>query len=275
MKAASPTDELPDWIAAAAATQTPEVSAPPMEEAPAQAEIIDQPPAAPTAPAPEKAATGKESSDERLARLAEKLTSTRRAKDADIAARFERQRAERESAQRDIEQRMEERRTSLLAPTPSTGSLRKPGTGFLGQKKKTESLAADQAKTEEKGKTQPLPKTSGLKPAAEPAAPAKATRSLARSKKTRRRKAASYNPADVLFASRQQLSNSEFDQALDGFQQLITDGQLLDEVIVELETFTDWNPGQRSFYTALGDAYMRHNQLQKAIDTYRLALNQY
>jgi tetratricopeptide (TPR) repeat protein len=47
---------------------------------------------------------------------------------------------------------------------------------------------------------------------------------------------------------------------------------LLDDVITDLESMTDDEPGDESLLRLLGDAYMRDNRLDEALNTYRLAL---
>jgi cytochrome c-type biogenesis protein CcmH/NrfG len=48
----------------------------------------------------------------------------------------------------------------------------------------------------------------------------------------------------------------------------------VDEVIVELEGHTARRRSTPPLLRVLGDAYMKNNRLQKALDTYRTALGQ-
>ena len=202
---------------------------------------------------------GAEGGREKLSRLAEKLAAGRRAKDLEVAERLERQRAEREAAQREVAQKMEERRSRQ----PGTGPLR-PGTGPL------------------KPKTGPLPSPEPA--AAEPAAPPPARPAppairvpsrLTRSRKGRGKSPyAGQPPADLLGQARERAAAGDAAGAADIFGYLIHHGHALPEVIAELESATLNQPNAAPLFQALGDAYMKGNQLQRALDAYRQALAQ-
>jgi hypothetical protein len=263
-------EELPDWLKTVAPSEPEPIPAPPRAEAPT-------PPAAP--PPSSESAEPAESGDDRLARLAGRLAAGRRAKDQEIAQRLEKQRADREAAHREIAQRMEERRSRQV---PGTGPLR-PGTGML--KSKTGPLApAEEAETAK----QPAPPTPAraVKPASEkPAAEKPAVRTepapvpvashLARARRARGKSPfAGQAHADVLAHGRQRLAEGDLEGAAAALNHLVQGGRKLPEIITELEAATSSNPGATVLYRTLGDAYMRANQLQRALDAYRQALAQ-
>jgi hypothetical protein len=248
-------EELPDWIRAAA---------PPEETPPAAAA-----PAPPTAPEPERRG------NERLARLAERLAASKRAKEDEVAARLEKQRSDREAAMREVQQKMEERRR----PTPGTGPLRpgtgplRPGTGMLKQPAPTtEPEAAAPEPAPEPTPTAPL--------AEERPRPAPSTARLVTPTRIGRKKGrgkspfAGQAPDDVFAASRQHLIEGGYEQAAEGFGYLVRKNHMVNEVVMELELFTSSHPGEPVMFSVLGDAYMKSNQMQKALDAYRLALTQ-
>jgi tetratricopeptide (TPR) repeat protein len=270
-QAAAPTaetsDELPEWIRAMAET-------PPVSDAPPPP-VAETPRAAPPraeAPQPAPSADDRRS-DERLARLAERLAASKRAKEDEVATRLERQRQERDAAMREVAQRMEERRR----PTPGTGPLR-PGTGRLRPPPEAEPATPEAAPAA----TAPLvPETAPAQPAAEKPAPRRATSRLVVPARITRKKArakspfAGQLPADVFSMSRQQLIEGQYDQAADGFGYLVSKGHLVNEVVIELELFTSSHPSSVPvMFSVLGDAYMKSNQMQKALDAYRQALTQ-
>jgi tetratricopeptide (TPR) repeat protein len=54
---------------------------------------------------------------------------------------------------------------------------------------------------------------------------------------------------------------------------MVDSGESLPYVIADLEGAVETYPDQPGFMKLLGDAYSRNGQLQKAIEIYRLALN--
>ncbi|MCP4363381.1 MAG: tetratricopeptide repeat protein, partial [Chloroflexi bacterium] len=77
-----------------------------------------------------------------------------------------------------------------------------------------------------------------------------------------------------LSAAQAALARDEYSTAVDTYKQMITSGSGAMTVIAELETVADEYPQEPAFRRLLGDAYMRNGQLQKALDTYRVALDQ-
>ncbi|MCP4418771.1 MAG: hypothetical protein GY805_19315, partial [Chloroflexi bacterium] len=70
------------------------------------------------------------------------------------------------------------------------------------------------------------------------------------------------------------MSDGRLDDAVSQFKQLVTAGSGMMTIISELEHAAEDNPQKPIFYQVLGDAYMRNGQLQKALISYRSALNQ-
>ncbi|MCP5096203.1 MAG: hypothetical protein GY943_11675, partial [Chloroflexi bacterium] len=75
-------------------------------------------------------------------------------------------------------------------------------------------------------------------------------------------------------AARSSLDSGNIEDAVGTYQQLVSRGDGLMMLIGELESVTDEFPQQQSIRRLLGDAYMRNGQLQKALNTYREALDQ-
>ncbi|RMG91095.1 MAG: tetratricopeptide repeat protein [Chloroflexi bacterium] len=76
-----------------------------------------------------------------------------------------------------------------------------------------------------------------------------------------------------LAAAREAVQLKQFNQALILYQELIEQGAGLLAVIADLETAVNENPEQPLLRRLLGDAYTRNGQLQKALETYRQALD--
>ena len=79
-------------------------------------------------------------------------------------------------------------------------------------------------------------------------------------------------PVDPLLASaRAELTRSNIPGALDTYGKLIKKGRFLEEVIFDLREALYSYPVEVSIWQALGDAYMRANRLQDALDAYTKA----
>ena len=273
-----------------AATFEPEAPAPP-----APPEVEGAPPEAATPERPETS---------RLARLAERLAESKRAKEMDIAARFETQRAQQEAARLEVQRKMEEKR---VAGKKSTGRL---GTGPLGEKKGTGPLGTGPLEPKPATGALTAPPETGMlvspqPPTASPPEPAAAAREpepasaalpqpvapaepvVSRPAPKPRPKSpvrprgrgakspyAAEPPEDVLALARQHLAADNHADAAEALGFLVTRGQMVDEVIVELEGHTARRRPTPPLLRVLGDAYMKNNRLQKALDTYRTALGQ-
>jgi tetratricopeptide (TPR) repeat protein len=78
---------------------------------------------------------------------------------------------------------------------------------------------------------------------------------------------------DLLEQARTYFNKSNYEQAFILIDQLIDREKMLDEVINELTKFSYDNPLDPGFYIRLGDAYIRNNEIQKALDMYQEAEN--
>jgi tetratricopeptide (TPR) repeat protein len=75
----------------------------------------------------------------------------------------------------------------------------------------------------------------------------------------------------MLGTARSELSRSNIPGALESYARLIKKGRYLDEVIYDLREALDRYPVEVSIWQSLGDAYMRSNRLQDALDAYTKA----
>lgn len=79
---------------------------------------------------------------------------------------------------------------------------------------------------------------------------------------------------DQLSHSKMAIEDGRYDSAVNTLQNMVAEGNGLMMLIGELEQIAEENPKQPAFRRLLGDAYMRNGQLQKALTTYREALDQ-
>lgn len=79
---------------------------------------------------------------------------------------------------------------------------------------------------------------------------------------------------EQLMAARAALASGDSQNAAATYQQLVAKGEGLMMLIGELETAVSQHQKEPAFRRLLGDAYMRNGQLQKALSTYRDALDQ-
>jgi hypothetical protein len=75
----------------------------------------------------------------------------------------------------------------------------------------------------------------------------------------------------VLGSARSELSRSNIPGALHSYEKLIKKGRFLEEVIYDLRDALYRYPVEVSIWQSLGDAYMRANRLQDALDAYTKA----
>ena len=71
--------------------------------------------------------------------------------------------------------------------------------------------------------------------------------------------------------ARNELTRSNIPGALESYGKLIKKGRFLDEVIHDLREAIYRYPVEVSIWQSLGDAYMRANRLQDALDSYTKA----
>ena len=95
-----------------------------------------------------------------------------------------------------------------------------------------------------------------------PAAPAKPPAPVAKP----RAKAA--GPADALTRARQHLADGEFDKASKDYSTVIKKKYELDTVISDLRMAAEHFPTEQALWQLLGDAYMRADRLDEAVDAY-------
>jgi cytochrome c-type biogenesis protein CcmH/NrfG len=67
------------------------------------------------------------------------------------------------------------------------------------------------------------------------------------------------------------ISEGNIEGAVDQYTELINQEHYLDEVIRDLQSALSKYPSDSSLYQSLGDAYMRTNMLQEALDAYNRA----
>jgi tetratricopeptide (TPR) repeat protein len=75
----------------------------------------------------------------------------------------------------------------------------------------------------------------------------------------------------VLGQARNELAGSNLDNALESYNRLIKKGRFLDEVIFDLRDALYRFPVDVNIWQSLGDAYMRANRLQDALNAYTKA----
>lgn len=75
----------------------------------------------------------------------------------------------------------------------------------------------------------------------------------------------------ILGQARSELAGNNVAGALESYARLIKKGRLLDEVIYDLREAVYRFPVDVDIWQSLGDAYMRANRLQEALDAYTKA----
>jgi hypothetical protein len=131
-------------------------------------------------------------------------------------------------------------------------------------KPETQPAAITEQPVEEPARPKPAPKKP--KPAAEPK-PEPYKEPLT----TRGAGMATMSVDPMLGSARNELSRSNIPGALQAYEKLIKKGRFLDEVIFDLREALYRYPVEVSIWQALGDAYMRANRLQDALDSYTKA----
>ena len=80
-------------------------------------------------------------------------------------------------------------------------------------------------------------------------------------------------PEQLLDQARKMRDGADADRALDLYEQLIQDGNLLDKVLADLESGAAGPLSQTRTHTLIGDLCMKQDRLQKALESYRRALD--
>ncbi len=101
-------------------------------------------------------------------------------------------------------------------------------------------------------------------PAVPPASPARPTGSLGKGQ-------AQEKDMEMLHAAQAALNGSQLNEAMQEYGKLIKKGRLLDEIIHDLREAIYRFPVDIVVWQTLGDAYMRANHLQEALDAYNKA----
>jgi tetratricopeptide (TPR) repeat protein len=167
-----------------------------------------------------------------------------------------------------VQDKMEtKRRTTSLGTGPLDTSAPGAGTSASGRRPETGSLPepaqAPQVIYLPAPKVEPKPKASP-----KPKAPVRPRGKAARSVYAKQ-------PAEETLAqARQRLGDGDREGSAEAFAYLVNTSQFLDEIIAELEAFTGASRGASPLLQVLGDAYMKNDRLQKALDTYRRALEE-
>jgi DNA-binding SARP family transcriptional activator len=77
--------------------------------------------------------------------------------------------------------------------------------------------------------------------------------------------------ASFIRTARELLDKGSLDQAMASYAKLIKKGKLLEEVIEDLNEIVYRHPVDVIVWQTMGDAYMRSNRLQEALDSYTKA----
>ena len=130
-------------------------------------------------------------------------------------------------------------------------------------------VSFEEPKEEPKAEPKPAPR----KPAVKKAEPRPATPvSTYQEPVTRKATGMLTAPVDMTLGNaRNELSRSNIPGALETYAKLIKKGKYLDEVIFDLREALYRYPVEVSIWQSLGDAYMRANRLQDALDSYTKA----
>ncbi len=76
---------------------------------------------------------------------------------------------------------------------------------------------------------------------------------------------------DFLLKAQTALRHNNLEEALNQYEELVNSGDMLEEAIHDLREAIDRHPMETPLYQILGDAYMKTNRLQEAIDAYTKA----
>lgn len=104
-----------------------------------------------------------------------------------------------------------------------------------------------------------------------PASKSTTAKSAARSKSARRSEALSPASDSVLASAQAEMNRGDIPAAIEHYGKLIKKGRWLEEIIRDLRDALYRYPVEVSIWQALGDAYMRANRLQEALDSYTKA----
>lgn len=132
-------------------------------------------------------------------------------------------------------------------------------------------MPADEVKKETTQPPPPAPEPAPA-PKLEPTPAPKPKKAALKKEPVARKKAEAAPSVDrTLDTARTELSRSNIPGALEAYGKLIKKGRYLEETIFDLREALYRYPVEVSIWQALGDAYMRANQLQDALDAYTKA----
>jgi hypothetical protein len=249
--------ETPEWLKVLAPAEEKLEAAPPAPLAAVEA-------AAP-AEAAEPPAKGAAADLDKLSRLAERLGAARRAREAEMEARFAEQRNQQEAARRWMEERLE-----VKQPAPkTTGELR---AAALNAAEVPVEKTAPVAAAPEAVRPRPRPSIRARRSRPAPPMSVPATAPEAAAMPVPQMPAPQPVPPDALVHGQAALSTQDYAAAVAHLSVLVEQGQHLDMVVQSLESAAGAGQAPVPVLRLLGDAYLRDDQLQKALDTYRQAL---
>ena len=142
------------------------------------------------------------------------------------------------------------------ATTPVAKSVKPPVS------EPVKAVAADAIPVEAKPKAAKKPKAKST------SRPPRKRAGVAKPSKLRRTEA----PEVVLALAREHLADDKLNEAVEVYSELIASSHLLGDIITDLEAAALKRSDQPELLRTLGDAYMRDNQLQRALDAYKQAL---
>jgi len=241
-------DNLPDWMQDISEEKAPESeSAVSMEEA----EVVDEPPSPVQESLSEEmpdwlSSLEEEKQAQSISATADDLPAWMRDETGEVVAEPTKIEPTRSSDWAPVdEEKMEEIQMSPSAPEPAPETK------------------AEAKPVEPKAK-KPAQKKVEIKPAAPP--------EPYKEPVTRKGAGMVTMPVDpILGSARTELSRSNIPSALETYGKLIKKGRFLEEVIYDLREALYRYPVEVSIWQTLGDAYMRSNQLQDALDAYTKA----
>ena len=201
---------------------------------------------------------------DKLARLAERLAATRRTRERELEARFAEQRAQQEAARRELEEKLEARRQPV-----------DPGSAAEPQPVAAEPVAVVEPPAAAPPLAEPPAAPAFEPPAVEPLATGRRrAHPSIRMRPQHTIPSVEAGPApETLARGRAALSAKDYETAVTALSALVEQNQHVELVMSELEAASADKHAPVPVLRLLGDTYMRTDQLQKALDTYRLALS--
>jgi tetratricopeptide (TPR) repeat protein len=79
------------------------------------------------------------------------------------------------------------------------------------------------------------------------------------------------SPEGILAIARENLQSGNLEEAIAGYNKLVKKGKIVETVIEDILGATQRYPVEYNLWQTLGDAYMRSDNLQEALDAYTKA----